>query len=84
MPDISTRLRQHRDEEVGDRTTLNLRAGNTDEAWARFEICPLVEGSFKGRRTAYRFDEDGHEVPFRRHHPESPRRTRPSRLLRKG
>lgn len=29
-----------------------------------------------------RFDEDGNPIPLRRHHPETPKRTRPTRFVR--
>jgi hypothetical protein len=64
--------------------TLAQRAGNTDEAWAGLEIrASHIEGSLERRRALYRIDEHGNRVPVRRHHPENPRRTRPSRFLRK-
>ena len=67
------------------RLTMRRRDGSTHEGWHRLEAryrqaAAALERS-QVRWSGY-FDADGNPVPVRRHHPETPRRTRPRRFQR--
>lgn len=63
---------------------LSHADGSTHDGWARLRS---RRSQLAGRRERLlvkpsgRFDADGHPIPARRHHPTSPRRTRPTRFV---
>lgn len=64
---------------------LATRDGSTLEAWASLDTRrSLLAG--RAHRVAFRhsgtYDEDGNPIPVRRHHPDTPRRTRRPRFQR--
>jgi len=64
---------------------LAARAGSTHEGWIRLAARQNQLGGRQQRltfRPSGKLDEDGNPIPVRRHHPDAPRRTRPSRFLR--
>ena len=64
---------------------LVVRAGSTHEGWTRLSARQNQLGGRQQRltfRPSGKLDEDGNPIPLRRHHPDAPRRTRPTRFLR--
>ena len=64
---------------------LSSRAGATTNAWlALVSRRNQLAGRIRrlSERPSGRFDEDGNPIPLRRHHPETPRRTRSPRFIR--
>ena len=63
---------------------LSVRAGSTHEGWRRL-VSRRNQIAGRAERLRERpsgdFDEDGNPIPLRRHHPTSPRRTRPPRFV---
>ena len=67
--------------------TLRQRHGSTHEAWNRLQArSHQLDGQLARlhRRPSGRFNADGNSIPIRRHHPDTPRRTRPQRFRRTG
>jgi hypothetical protein len=65
---------------------LASRAGSTHEGWTRLlSRRNQLQGRVERANVRYAdiLDEDGNPVPLRRHHPEWPRRTRPTRFVGK-
>jgi len=64
---------------------LSSRGGATTNAWlALVSRRSQLAGRIRrlSERPSGRFDEDGNPIPLRRHHPETPRRTRSPRFIR--
>lgn len=60
------------------------RQGSTHEGWTRLASRHSQLAGRAQRLTARpsgQFDEDGNPIPMRRHHPDTPRRSRPGRFL---
>lgn len=67
--------------------TLRARRGSTHEAWNRLQArSHQLAGQLERLRVrpSGRVDVDGNPIPLRRHHPATPRRSRPRRFARPG
>jgi DNA polymerase III epsilon subunit-like protein len=69
------------------KTAARRRDGSTHEGWTRLQArTHQLQGQLQRRqvRPSGRFDKDGNPIPVRRHHPDTPRRTRAARFARAG
>lgn len=67
--------------------TAAARAGSTDTGWQQLGARRRQLAGRLARltvRPSGRYDEEGNPIPLRRHHPDEPKRTRPTRFLRRA